>query len=126
MRITYDNIIGANFEVIYFDTFIYINLLENQILTIIIDNKEISNKRESMAYALHHYIIPYINERATGLDYEEDGWGLPSKKEDTEESAENRNESSDFEKLEKLMDMYKEGLLTEDEFKNMKNRIINE
>ena len=124
LRISYDNIINASFEVKYYN-YVYINLLENQQLKIIIENAELSRRKESIKHALHHHIIPYINEHANGLEYEEAGWGLPSKKEDMEESVENRNADSDFEKLEKLMDMYKEGLLTEDEFKAMKNKIIN-
>ena len=67
-----------------------------------------------------------VNERATGAENEEAGWGLESTNEDTllESSTPQIEENDSTSELEKIVDMYTKGLLTDEEFAAMKQKII--
>ena len=69
-------------------------------------------------------IANIINERACGAQYEEAGWGIEH---GTVEPQETKQESSSLiNELERLGNIYEKGLLTEEEFKAMKKKLIGE
>ena len=69
-----------------------------------------------------NHISNVLNERACGAQYEEAGWGLEHA---TAEPQEVKQESESLmDELERLGNMYKEGLLTDDEFSLMKKKLI--
>lgn len=71
-----------------------------------------------------NHIANIINERACGAQYEEAGWGIEH---GTVEPQETKQESSSLiNELERLGNIYEKGLLTEEEFKAMKKKLIGE
>ena len=120
LRIPYDNIINANS--INENSFI-IKLLKNQDITItrVITAKMIIN----MPLKIHliNHIVNIINERADGLQYEEAGWGLEN---GAKPSETKQKSSSLIDELEKLGNMYEKGLLTDEEFKLAKSKLLEE
>lgn len=119
LRIPYDNIIEAkrDDEVKYK---LIITLLENQDIKLILYSK-LTTKQEEF---VEDQFINVINERACGAQYEEAGWGLEHA---TAEPQETKQESGSLmDELERLGNMYKEGLLTDDEFAAMKKKLIEE
>ena len=127
LRIPYDNIISFtlfNEKIGRNNKYYELLLLENQSLIISLSKKLKGNKLEIIAQDL----VDVINGRATGKDTEEDGWGLdyakgkaPSEADDKKISSEN---ISTTEELEKVIQMYEKGLLTDEEFASMKKKII--
>ena len=68
------------------------------------------------------HISNILNERACGAQYEEAGWGLEHA---TAEPQETKQESGSLmDELERIGNMYKEGLLTDEEFAAMKKKLI--
>lgn len=120
LRIPYDNIINANS--INENSFI-IKLLKNQDITItrVITAKMIIN----MPLKIHliNHIVNVINERADGLQYEEAGWGLEHGTKPTETK---QKSNSLIDELERLGNMYEKGLLTDEEFKLAKSKLLEE
>ena len=71
---------------------------------------------------LGNHILNTLNQRACGAQYEEAGWGLEHA---TAEPQETKPESGSLmDELERLGNMYKEGLLTDEEFATMKKKLI--
>ena len=69
-----------------------------------------------------NHISDILNERACGAQYEEAGWGLEHA---TAEPQENKPESGSLmDELERLVNMYEKGLLTDGEFAAMKKKLI--
>lgn len=98
---------------------INIILLENQKITIVVSVSKLLPSEERF---LKNHIMNLINERACGAQYEESGWGLEH---GTAESQEPKQESGSLmDELERLGNMYKEGLLTDEEFAAMKKKLI--
>ena len=92
-------------------------LLKNQEIVINLNNL----KLYSSSYFINH-ITKVINERACGAQYEEAGWGLEHA---TAEPQEVKEESGSLmDELERLGNMYKEGLLTEEEFGLAKKKLL--
>ena len=92
-------------------------LLKNQEIVINLNNL----KLYSSSYFINH-ITNVINERACGAQYEEAGWGLEHA---TAEPQEVKEESGSLmDELERLGNMYKEGLLTEEEFGLAKKKLL--
>ena len=114
LRIPYENIV----KVIHKALFVFdIVLLENQVIKL-----ELSNMRLNQINALSKHIMDTLNERACGAQYEEAGWGLEHA---TAEPQEVKQESGSLmDELERLGNMYKEGLLTDEEFAAMKKKLI--
>lgn len=128
LRIPYDNIIS--FTVLTQkigkkgEEFYELLLLENQSLIISFSKQLKGNELEIISQDL----VDVINGRATGKDTEEAGWGLDyatngqsSEVDGEEKSAEN---SSIAGELEKIVQIYEKGLLTDEEFAAMKKKII--
>ena len=74
------------------------------------------------SYLVNH-IVNILNERSCGAQYEEAGWGLDHA---TKQSLEPKTskDSSLMDELERLGNMYKKGLLTDEEFVLMKKKLI--
>ena len=69
-----------------------------------------------------NHISNIINERACGAQYEEAGWGLEHA---TAEPQETKQESGPLmDELERLGNMYEKGLLTDEEFKLAKSKLL--
>lgn len=129
LRIPYDNIISFNVLTQKFGKKerILINhyellLLENQSLMVGLSlNKETSE-------IITPELVDIINERATGKDNEEEGWGLDyaNNKLLTEVNDEEIPTGfiSTTDELEKIVQMYERGLLSDEEFASMKKKII--
>ena len=114
LRIPYDNIVKANQNVLFE---IHIVLLENQVIIL-----ELENMRLEPVKILGNHILNTLNQRACGAQYEEAGWGLEHA---TAEPQETKPESGSLmDELERLGNMYKEGLLTDEEFATMKKKLI--
>ncbi len=102
-----------------------ITLLKNKriiidILTSVTIYENIKNPKRNQIVLNHTSNI--INERAYGAQYEEVGWGL---KHATAEPQETNPEcNSLMDELERLGNMYKAGLLTDEEFVVMKKKLI--
>lgn len=73
-------------------------------------------------FYVENHFINIINERATGAQYEEAGWGLEHGTAEPHETKQENNSLLDD--LERLGNMYKEGLLTDEEFAAMKKKLI--
>lgn len=99
---------------------LFIQLLENQKITLLVSASMRHNEN------IRDFLIKILNERATGIKNEEDGWGLES--DNTEVLSESQTpeieETNSTNELEKIMDMYQKGLLTDEEFAAMKKKII--
>lgn len=114
LRIPYDNIVKANQNGLFE---IHIVLLENQVIIL-----ELENMRLEPVKILGNHILNTLNQRACGAQYEEAGWGLEHA---TAEPQETKQESGSLmDELERLGNMYKEGLLTDEEFAAMKKKLI--
>lgn len=98
-------------------------LLENK--RIYIDPKVKGNseifKIKQIRIILKH-ISSIINERATGAQYEEAGWGLEHATAEPQETKEEGGSLMD--ELERLGNMYEKGLLTDDEFALAKKKLL--
>lgn len=91
-------------------------LLKNKVIIIKIWNMD--------KEVILNHIANIINERACGAQYEEAGWGIEH---GTVEPQETKQESSSLiNELERLGNIYEKGLLTEEEFKAMKKKLIGE
>lgn len=117
LRIPYENVIFSE-EHRFFGQFI-IKLLENQDIII----TPLAKKPNYAPKYIREHMINVINERACGAQYEEAGWGLEHAPEQSPESP--QENSSLMDELERLGNMYKEGLLTDEEFATMKKKLIN-
>ena len=114
LRIPYDNIVKANQNGLFE---IHIVLLENQVIIL-----ELENMRLEPVKILGNHILNTLNQRACGAQYEEAGWGLEHA---TAEPQETKPESGSLmDELERLGNMYKEGLLTDEELATMKKKLI--
>ena len=91
-----------------------ITLLQNKIILVI------PKGNASTKSILLDYIWEIINEKAYGVENEEPGWGLPSEHKGGKVSYDN----SDISKLERISVLYEKGHLNEQEFKRIKNRIL--
>ena len=117
LRIPYDNIVKANRKGGMFEFTIL--LLENQEIHVRLFS--IKGELNSPLYVRNH-LTNIINERACGAQYEEGGWGLEH---GTAEPQETKQENGSLlEELERLGNMYKEGLLTDDEFALAKKKLL--
>ena len=114
LRIPYDNVVGA--ERVKDDDLV-INLLENQEIFILFKMEKIGYRK----FVVQH-VIDIINQRACGAQYEEVGWGLEHATAESTETPQENNSLMD--ELERLGNMYKEGLLTDEEFAAMKKKLI--
>lgn len=121
LRIPYDNIVKAHKKegLVQTNNEFFITLLENQQIRVLVFASFRHNEN------IRDYLIQILNERATGIENEEAGWGLESNansvpKNETPQDEEN----SSTNELEKIIDMYQKGLLTDEEFKAMKKKII--
>ena len=65
-----------------------------------------------------------LNERACGAQYEEAGWGLEHAT--AEPQKINPENETLIDELERLVNMYEKGLLTDEEFVTMKKKLIEE
>ena len=93
-----------------------ISLLKNKVIIIKIWNMD--------KEVILNHIANIINERACGAQYEEAGWGIEH---GTVEIQETKKENSLLiNELERLGNIYEKGLLTEEEFKAMKKKLIGE
>lgn len=127
LRIPYDNIVKLSIATIKglrgekeTDNLI-LTLLENQEIFII--PQRIKGKNYEI---LRNHLLQVINERARGSENEEAGWGLEYVNEDAllESSTPQIEENDSTYELEKIVDMYTKGLLTDEEFAAMKKKII--
>lgn len=129
LRIPYDNIISFTTHIqqirkkeVVFKGQYELLLLENQSIIV-----GLSLKKDNLE-VISQDLVDIINERATGKDNEEDGWGLDyaNDKSSTErDNDEIPTESiSTTDELEKIIQMYEKGLLTDEEFVAMKKKII--
>ena len=119
LRIPYGDIVSAKRDPNDQDIII-IQLIENQDIKIMFFmGKGTSLKQD---FYVENHFINVINERACGDQYEEKGWGLEHA---TAEPTEVKQESNSLlDELERLGNMYKEGLLTDEEFVAMKKKLI--
>lgn len=122
LRIPYDNIVKVYKDtgLVQMNNRLFIQLLENQKITLLVSASMRHNEN------IRNYLLEILNERATGIENEEDGWGLESA--NTESLSESQTpkleETNSTNELEKIMDMYQKGLLTDEEFAAMKKKII--
>lgn len=123
LRIPYENIVSLKIATIKFGKkenvmkgSLILNLLENQEIGILLLGLR-GEKRDVVTNKL----LEVINERARGIENEESGWGLPS---ENIEQIEENSQPDHINELEKIMNMYEKGLLTEEEFITMKKKII--
>ena len=124
LRIPYDNIVKAYKDtgLVQINNKLFIQLLENQKITLLVSASMRHNEN------IRDYLIEILNERATGVENEEAGWGLDSANTKTlsESQPIQVEETNSTNELEKIIDMYKKGLLTDEEFAAMKKKIINQ
>lgn len=119
LRIPYGDIVLAKRDPNDQDLII-IQLVENQDIKIMFFMGSGTSLKQDF-YVENHF-INVINERAIGVQYEEVGWGLEHA---TAEPQETKQESSSLmDELERLANLYKEGLLTDEEFAAMKKKLI--
>ncbi len=130
LRISYDNIVSFtihkqqtrfNKKEIIIKNQYELLLLENQSLII-----GLALRGEDLEI-ISQDLVDVINGNAKGKDNEETGWGLDHATGDalTESGAEQiAGEVSIADELEKVMQMYEKGLLTDEEFAVMKKKII--
>ena len=118
LRIPYDNIVKVKPDDRMFRFTLL--LLENQ--EIHVRMFSISGDSLNSPQYFRDHVINIINERACGAQYEEAGWGLEHA---TAEPQKAKQESESLmDELERLGNMYKEGLLTDEEFAAMKKKLI--
>ena len=124
LRIPYDNIIDISLnesnigKIKITSGVLLLRLLENQKITIQILGMAAGKKLDIVI----NHLLTVINEKANGSNNEESGWGLASEK--SEEDEKSDSGENNIEKLEKIMNMYEKGLLTDEEFAAMKKKII--
>ena len=119
LRIPYEDII--EFEVYVhkrYPSFGKLVLLENKHIIIKFD----LNKTKSDILLDH--IADIVNERATGDQYEEDGWGIEQVSEESSQFETEQESNSLMDELERLGNMYEKGLLSDEEFTAMKKKLI--
>lgn len=119
LRIPYEEII--EFEVYVhkrYPSFGKIVLLENKHIIIKFD----LNKAKSDILLDH--IADIVNERATGDQFEEDGWGIEQVSQESPQPEAKHESNSLMDELERLGHMYKEGLLTDEEFALAKKKLL--
>lgn len=121
LRIPYSKIVKTEavpYKNKYHPALAIITLLKNKRIIITADiNLDESN-------IVMNHLANVTNERACGAQYEEAGWGLEHA---TAEPQETKQESGSLmDELERLGNMYKEGLLTDEEFAAMKKKLIEE
>lgn len=120
LRIPFESIVAANDTPMDNDSTKVINiiLLENQKITIIVSVSKLLPSEEIL---LKNHILNILNGRACGAKYEGTGWGLEHA---TAENPEIKQESNLMDELERLGNMYKEGLLTDEEFVLAKKKLL--
>jgi len=119
LRIPYEEII--EFEVYVhkkYPSFGKLVLLENKQIIIKFDLNKIRSD------LLLDHIADIVNERATGDQYEEDGWGIEQVSEESSQPEVKQESNSLMDELERLGNMYEKGLLTDEEFVAMKKKLI--
>lgn len=119
LRIPYEDIESAKRNPNDQDIII-VQLVENQDIKIMFFMGNGTSMKQDF-YVENHF-INIINERATGAQYEEAGWGLEHGTAEPHETKQENNSLLDD--LERLGNMYKEGLLTDEEFAAMKKKLI--
>ena len=95
-----------------------LTLLRNKRVIIV---PKLLDKKQSEIILTH--LMNIINERALGIKYEEPGWGLETERIDSDSELV-RLDNSQVSELERLTNLFDKGFLTDDEFKNMKKKII--
>ena len=125
LRIPFDNIIRATDDKYVngkFSEYLRLILLENQVIQISLITQNKLRLRKEVKQANEDF-LRLVNERATGSQNEETGWGLDyAENENTNNASEENNSTTN--ELKEVMEMYKEGLLTDEEFAAMKKKII--
>lgn len=125
LRIPFSNIVRATDDKMVngkFSDYLRLILLENQIIQVsLLTRSKITMKKE--VKLVNKEFIDLINAKATGAQNEEAGWGLDYVENNETEPSKNEI-NSDIDELNEIMKMYREGLLTEDEFVAMKKKII--
>lgn len=126
LRIPYDNIIDISLHEVKAGKVkitsgnLILTLLENQKINIrilgIVAGKKLN--------IIINHLLDVINERANGGKYEENGWGLEHTENVSSENEEKIEPDSIANELEKVVELYQKGLLTDEEFTTMKKRII--
>ena len=117
LRIPYENIVNVTKSDLIFE--INIILLENQVIIL-----ELETMKLDQVKILSNHIINILNEKACGKQYEEVGWGLKHATNEQSEPETKQESNSLMDELERLGNMYKEGLLTDEEFTVMKKKLI--
>ncbi len=119
LRIPYEDIVSAKRNPNDQDIII-IQLVENQDIKIMFFMGSGTSLKQDF-YVENHF-INIINERATGAQYEEAGWGL----EHASAKPQETKKESEFlmDELERLANLYEKGLLTDQEFAAMKKKLI--
>ena len=119
LRIPYGDIVSAKRDENDSDIII-IQLVENQDIKLMFFMGSGTSLKQDFYVETH--FINIINERACGAQYEEAGWGLEHA---TAEPQESKPESGSLmDELERLGNMYKEGLLTDEEFALAKKKLL--
>ena len=95
-----------------------LTLLRNKRVIIV---PKLLDKKQSEIILTH--LMNIINERASGIKYEDPGWGLETERIDSDSELV-RLDNSQVSELERLANLFDKGFLTDDEFKNMKKKII--
>ena len=119
LRIPYESIVKAEHREGEPKNKAYIILLENQDIELRVANSP--SKLIYNDFATNH-LINIINERACGAQYEEAGWGLEHATAEPQETKQESNSLMD--ELERLGNMYEKGLLTDEEFKLAKSKLL--
>ena len=127
LRFPYDNIVKLSIATVKGfrsekeTNSLVLKLLENQ--EIFITPQRINGKPYEI---LRNHLLQVVNERATGTENEEAGWGLESTNDESllESSTLQIEDNNSANELEKIVDMYTKGLLTDEEFAAMKQKII--
>ena len=116
-----DDVIG---QPIFFSFFDEISFIKNQ--DIDINHIWLYKMPINMGLIINliDHIVNVINERAKGLEYEESGWGLEHAAKEQSEPETKQEINSLMDELERLGNMYEKGLLTDEEFTAIKNKLI--
>lgn len=118
IRVTDDKYVNGKYS-----DYLRLILLENQIIQISLITRSKVKMKKTVKWVNQEF-IESINSKATGAKHEESGWGLDYAENDDAEISQN-NIKSDTDELKEIMKMYQDGLLTDEEFTAMKNKIIN-
>ncbi|WP_346661757.1 SHOCT domain-containing protein [uncultured Methanobrevibacter sp.] len=118
LRIPYENIVKVEKRKDAPRSSFFIILLENQVIEVWVS----CSFNLTYTNIVSNHFVNVLEGRVCGAQYEEAGWGLEH---GTVEPQETKQESGDLmDELERLGDMYKEGLLTDDEFKLAKKKLL--